>query len=93
MSSEEPAVVTPAQLKAARLLLKMTQQRVGAILGKAPSVIATAEAGSRSFQTVELRLRTFYEAAGVEFLSGGQIRLKDATPRPRDRLHKSPGVR
>jgi DNA-binding XRE family transcriptional regulator len=63
--------VTPAQLRAARALLDLTQEQLAADAQVAPSTIKDFEAGRRTLRNSSMdRLRRALEDQGVNFIDG-----------------------
>jgi transcriptional regulator with XRE-family HTH domain len=71
----KPIPPPPFQLKAARLLLGWSREEVGRKLERSTRMIGQAEIGQAG-RSLPGRLAALYEAASVEFMSGGQVRLK-----------------
>jgi DNA-binding XRE family transcriptional regulator len=64
-------VLTPAQLRAGRALLDMTQEQLAADAQVAPSTIKDFEAGRRTLRNSSMdRLRRSLEDRGVHFIDG-----------------------
>jgi hypothetical protein len=70
-----PIPPPPSQLKAARLLLMWTRAEVGQKLQSSRRMVGQAEVG-QSGRLLPTRMAALYEAAGIEFLSDGQVRMK-----------------
>lgn len=66
---------SPTQLIAARTLLAWTRPDVAARLNRKLKLVTDAEKGTNG-QENAARLRALYEAAGVEFLPGGQVQMR-----------------
>jgi transcriptional regulator with XRE-family HTH domain len=77
-------IITPAQFKEARQLLKWTQGRVAAEIGLSPWRIARYETRQGTLSALQIStLRRTFEAAGVEFIvehGGSGVRLRKGKP-------------
>jgi transcriptional regulator with XRE-family HTH domain len=74
-----PVEVSPAQSRAARALINLTQVRLAKLANLSQSMIRDFEKGRRMPTTDELEaIRSAFEARGVEFIVGGQpgVRLR-----------------
>lgn len=70
--------ITPAQCRAARSLLDMTQDRLAALSRVSKRTVVSFEAGNTKPVPVTLdAVRRALEAAGVEFIQGG-AKLREA---------------
>jgi DNA-binding XRE family transcriptional regulator len=72
--------VKPSQLKAARLLLGWTRGHVAKQISVVEKTIRNAETQGRPSALMLERLRTLYEAAGVEFTNGDTpfVRMRES---------------
>jgi transcriptional regulator with XRE-family HTH domain len=69
--------VNPSECRAARSLLNWSQDQLARAAEVSPTTIANFETGKSTPQRSTLRaIRQTFEAAGVEFLEGGGVRLK-----------------
>lgn len=69
--------ITPAQCRAARALLSVTQQQIAATSGVSLRSINNFERSERGLMRANMAaVQSALEAAGVEFLEGGAVRLK-----------------
>jgi hypothetical protein len=66
---------TAAQTKAARELLGWSRAAACKMLDRGLGVVGEVERG-RGGETALARVAALYEAAGVEFLADGQVRIK-----------------
>lgn len=68
--------LTPAQLRAARGIIKLSARDFAAAAKIAHTTVHRMEGGDPAIQAGTLRLaRVEYERRGVEFLEGGWVRL------------------
>jgi transcriptional regulator with XRE-family HTH domain len=68
----EPMAISPEESKAARKLLRWSQQHVATRLQVSEQTVRRFEIGERLPWSLDLtQLRRLYEEAGVEFTQGG----------------------
>ena len=69
---------TPAQCRAARGLLDMSQDELAAASRVSRRTVTSFEAGATPIPATLAAIRRALEAAGVEFLDGDGVRLRQA---------------
>jgi DNA-binding XRE family transcriptional regulator len=70
-------MITAAQVKRARNLLGWTQKHCARKAGVSLETLIHMEAGLKALPRTKEAIRTALEAAGIEFMSGAQVRLTE----------------
>lgn len=87
MHSRDDDLITQEQAVAARILLNRTALEIARALAVTAPAVRRAVVKGRSSQInprLAVRLRSYFEGCGVEFLPAGEVRLKEVPEVPGD---------
>jgi transcriptional regulator with XRE-family HTH domain len=85
--------MTPAQCRAARALLDMTQSELGRAAGLGLSTVVDFEKGRRRVSERAIKsMQAALEGAGIPFNEQGGLRTADVTPAPLSEFASSPNI-